>query len=317
LRDRALRGRETWLQLGRETDIWVGEVGSLLMAHNTEAWQVLQEFQDNPPEDTYQTDLLTRDQVLQSYTAVNPENLHGGLFTHHELAVDPRQAISLLPSYLQEKYGIEFHFSTPVTAIDLPRVSAGGQEWRADYAIVCSGTEFELLYPELFRTGGFTRCKLQMLSTVPQPRPFDLNTMMVGTMTMQHYPTFAHCPTLPALKARLAQDYQHLIERGIHVMAVQNEGRQIILGDSHDYAWLPDPMGDERTDEMILEYLQSMLKLPSLKIAQRWLGIYSKHTSQTTAIESPAENVRVACMGGLGMTLSFGTAQDVLAELLG
>lgn len=54
-----------------------------------------------------------------------------------------------------------------------------------------------------------------------------------------------------------------------------------------------------------------MLRLPSLKISQRWHGVYARHFEKAAVIETPAANVRVVTgLGGIGMTTSFGLAQE-------
>ena len=52
-------------------------------------------------------------------------------------------------------------------------------------------------------------------------------------------------------------------------------------------------------------------------LTERWYGTYLKSTTPAARlIEAPAERVRVVTgVGGAGMTLSFGIAEDVLAEL--
>jgi D-hydroxyproline dehydrogenase subunit beta len=47
--------------------------------------------------------------------------------------------------------GIEIHFGTAVNRIELPVVEAGDRKWNFDAAIVCSGDDFETLYPERLR----------------------------------------------------------------------------------------------------------------------------------------------------------------------
>ncbi|MGV2437929.1 MAG UNVERIFIED_CONTAM: hypothetical protein LVT10_26125 [Anaerolineae bacterium] len=82
------------------------------------------------------------------------------------VTVDPREAIATLPAFLAEHYRVVFHYSTPVTHIDLPNVTANGKTWQVGHVVVCSGTEFELLYPDDFKRSGLFRTKLQMMRTV-------------------------------------------------------------------------------------------------------------------------------------------------------
>ncbi len=315
LREIALRGRAIWLEVAQQAGFWVKEAGAILLAHSPHAWAVFNEFQEGALQAGYDTDVLDAPTLLARYPYLNSHDLHGGLWTRQELTVDPREAIATLPAFLAEHYGVVFHYSTPVTHIDLPNVTANGKTWQVGHVVVCSGTEFELLYPDDFKRSGLFRTKLQMMRTVAQPHDFTLEQMMVGTLSAVHYPTFTHCAGLPALRAELAERYQPLIERGIHVMAVQNGRGEIVLGDSHDNAWFPDPFNDPETNRMILAYLQSMLSLPTYQMAQEWEGIYSKHPERVIYLHTPAERVRMLSVGGLGMTLSFGQATETLNDL--
>jgi hypothetical protein len=55
-----------------------------------------------------------------------------------------------------------------------------------------------------------------------------------------------------------------------------------------------------------------------LTITARWHGIYVKHPTAPYVIARPTpETLAVAGVGGMGMTLSFGLAEQVLADWLG
>ena len=89
----------------------------------------------------------------------------------------------------------------------MPRVrTAAGEVWHADRVFVCSGTDFETLFPEVFAASGLRRCKLQMMRTGPQPGGWRLGPHLAGGLTLCHYQAFEVCPSLPALKARVAGD---------------------------------------------------------------------------------------------------------------
>jgi hypothetical protein len=68
--------------------------------------------------------------------------------------------------------------------------------------------------PHLFRfddavpgnsaTAGFTRCKLQMMRTHPQPDGWRLGPTLAGGLTLRFYPSFRIPPSLPRLAARIS-----------------------------------------------------------------------------------------------------------------
>ncbi|MFX5656745.1 hypothetical protein ABTE24_21440, partial [Acinetobacter baumannii] len=72
-------------------------------------------------------------------------------------------------------YGVEFRYHTAVTDVQIPFVrTASGDEWRVDRCLVCSGADFETLFPAVYAASGMRRCKLQMMATGPQPGGWKL-----------------------------------------------------------------------------------------------------------------------------------------------
>ena len=70
-------------------------------------------------------------------------------------------------------------------------------------------------------------------------------------------------------------------------------------------------------EDLILEYLRGFLDVPGFRIAARWNGIYAKHPTKPTLMARPAPGVTViACVGGAGMTLSFGIAERAVIDVL-
>jgi FAD dependent oxidoreductase TIGR03364 len=71
-------------------------------------------------------------------------------------------------------------------------------------------------------------------------------------------------------------------------------------------------------DALILRYLETFLRAPNLRIAARWHGVYAKHPTEPYRVARPAPGVTVVTgLGGAGMTLSFGLAEQVVRENLG
>ena len=315
IHQRALRTRQSWLELAPKANIWLAETGSLHLAYADDEFAVLSEFAALAPDLGYQVELLDQDAVLTRSQAVQASGLKGGLWSPSELCVDPRQAIAALPTYLEHEYGVSLRFSTPVHHIDLPRLHTPQEVWEVDRAIVCSGTDFESLYPDLFAQSGLTRCKLQMMRTVPQPDNWRLGPMLAAGLTLRHYAAFKRCRTLNTYTQRITAEHPEFDRWGIHVMASQNGRGEVIIGDSHEYGWTVDPFDKSEIDQLVLGYLQTFLSAPSLEIAQHWHGIYAKHPDQADFIAEPATGVKIVNgVSGAGMTTSFGLAEEVLAE---
>lgn len=315
IHQRALKSRQTWLDLAPKADFWLAATGSLHLAYADDEFAILTEFAALAPDLGYDVQLLDVAGVHAHSQAVQEKNLKGGLWSASEVCVDPRQAIAALPGYLEREYSVSLRFSTPVHRVDLPRIDTPSETWTVDRALVCSGTDFESLYPETFATSGLTRCKLQMMRTAPQPSSWHLGPMLTAGLILRHYAAFAHCKTQAAYARRIAAERPEFDAWGIHVMASQNGLGEVIIGDSHEYGLLVDPFDKTEIDRLILEYLQTFLAMPELRIAQRWHGVYAKHPDRADFIAEPAPGVKIVNgVGGAGMTTSFGLAEEIFAE---
>ncbi len=142
--------------------------------------------------------------------------------------------------------------------------------------------------------------------------------MLAAGLTLRHYRAFADCPTLPALGRRLDSELPDQGRFGIHVLAAQNGQGEIVIGDSHEYGDSIEPFDNPRIDELILAYLRTFVVIPDLAIAARWHGVYVKHPTDPYTIARPAPaTLAVTGVGGAGMTLSFGLAEQVVTDWLG
>jgi FAD dependent oxidoreductase TIGR03364 len=309
---RAMRSRERWLELKAKAGLWVAECGSLHAVYHDDEDAVLREFATRAPALGGNCAYLAPQEVVQRFPTVNPDGLKGALHSPTELAVNPPDAIARLPRYLAEVHGVHLRLGTAVTSIEMPRVrTAGGETWRADRVFVCSGTDFQTLFPATFAASNLRRCKLQMMKTRPQPGGWRLGPHLAGGLTLCHYKAFEVCRTLPAVRARVAATMPEYVKYGIHVMAAQHNGGEVVIGDSHEYDADIDLFDKPRIDELILDYLRGFVRLPDWHIATRWHGAYAKHPTQLFVTTEPQPGCVIAVApGGAGMTLSFGLAED-------
>jgi FAD dependent oxidoreductase TIGR03364 len=307
----ALRSRGIWLEVAEEAGIWLRPCGSIHLAHRPDELAVLEEFADAAPGLGYSCAMMTRGEVLARSPAANPDGLLGGLFSPTELAVNPREAIRRLPGWLSERFDVRFQFETTITHVEPGLVRASdGRSWPFDRILVCSGADFETLFPELLRNSGLRRCKLQMLRTRSQPDGWALGPHLAGGLTLRHYANFALAPSLPALKDRIASETPELDRFGIHVMASQNDAGEVVLGDSHEYGDDISPFDKSEIDDLILRELRPILLLPDWSIAERWHGIYAKNPDGPPPEYEPMPGVFVRTgIGGTGMTMSLGHAE--------
>ncbi|MBL8212392.1 MAG: TIGR03364 family FAD-dependent oxidoreductase [Bryobacterales bacterium] len=300
--DIAMRGRSLWLTVLRDAELPYHPDGSLHLAYFEDEEALAREFATREPQ---RAQWLSRADTLARSNAVQPDGLRGALFSSSEVVVDARLTLARLPTFLHERYGVTFHWSHAVRHVaDLP----------GDRVLICSGHDFETLYPEVFADSGLTRCKLQMLRTIPQPDGWRLGPALAGGLTMRFYSSFAQCAALAPLRRRFDETMPEYGRWGIHVMASQTADGAITLGDSHEYGPSPSVFNKDEIDNLILAYLQQFAHFPQMRIAERWHGIYAKHPEKPYCVFEPEPAVRIVTgLGGAGMTLSFGLA-DILYE---
>lgn len=317
LYERALRSKAVWKQVCGEAGLWYSETGSFHLAYHDLEWQVLQEFEEAGRHRPVK--LLTAAEAIAQSEAVNPEGLLGALWSADEMIVESRVAMEKMPAYLQEKYGVQFHFNTAITSIDYPAVFSGRRKWEADLIYVCSGADFETLYPELFETSTITKCKLQMLRLAAQPDGWRIGPSLCGGLSLTHYKGFEAAPSLPQLKQHFQQTMPEYGKWGIHVMVSQNGEGELTVGDSHEYGPVHDPFDKEFINQMILDYLKTFARLKNWQLLQTWNGIYPKSTKGATEfVHQPEEGVTIINgLSGAGMTLSFGLAEEVVQQMTG
>jgi FAD dependent oxidoreductase TIGR03364 len=344
----ALRSRAIWLEILERTRLPYRADGSLHVVYRNDETAVAREFADRAPALGYDCAWLNPAQMLERSAAVKREGLQGALWSPLELTIDPPLTLAALPAFLHEQYGVTFRFACPVQSIQLPFIEASAEangdgllcpqittlkcpthhtvdrafrphlrsRWSVDRAIVCSGDDFETLYPHVFKTSGLTRVKLQMLRTVSQPAGWRLGPALAAGLTLRFYPAFQLCSSLAALKQRIAQETPEYDRWGIHGLVSQTAAGELTLGDSHEYGLEVDIFNKEEVDCLILRYIASFLRAPDMAIQQRWHGVYAKHPQEPYLSLTPEPGVHIVTSpGGSGMTLAFGIAEETLAGM--
>jgi FAD dependent oxidoreductase TIGR03364 len=317
LYERALQSKSIWKQICTEANIWYSEAGSIHVAHQEDEMQVLHELYDCYNKERTIA-LFNKNQVGDFSSAVESNGLLGGLYSKDELLVDARNAIGILPSYLSEKYAVEFFWNKCITYIADNTVYIGNdEEHEADIIFICSGADFETLYPEVYLKLPITKCKLQMMRLQKQPDNWRIGPALCGGLSLIHYKSFAAAPSLQKLKERYNQEMSEYINWGIHVMVAQNEVGELTIGDSHEYGLTHDPFDKAAINDLILAYLKKIAKFKNWKIKESWNGIYPKLTNGDTELFiSPEPGVYIINgLGGAGMTLSFGYAEEIISAL--
>jgi FAD dependent oxidoreductase TIGR03364 len=313
--DRAMRSRATWKELAAATGLQCQETGSLHLAYEKDELAVLEEFAQAAPGNGYNVELLAAAQIGKYTSAVKTAGLKGAMWSSSEMTVNPRQASAAIARHLEEKMNVIIRFGTAVNGISMPYIETKDEKWKVDEVFVCSGADFETLYPAEFAAAPLKKCKLQMMRTIPQPGNWQLGPALCAGLTLAHYAAFDSCAALVPLKERFAQEMPEYVKWGIHLLISQNGAGELSIGDSHEYGPDFEPFDKAFINDLILKYMHTFLQAPTYTIQEQWHGIYPKLTNgETDLVFSPEKNVTIVNgMGGAGMTLSFGLAQEIIA----
>lgn len=308
----ALRSRELWVELLNTCKLPYAANGCLFACYHDEEESLGKEFCSIGPQQGYTCEWLDAKRARERSEALRQQGLRGAVYSPNELMLDPRVILRELPRLLAERYRVEVRFRSPVRKIALPTVETAEETWKVDQAIVCTGHDFETLFPGEFKSSGLTRCKLQMLQTVPQPDGWKLGPALAGGLSMAHYPSFRMCSSYEALRKRIASK-MHAYERwGIHVLVSQTEQGELTIGDSHEYGPVTDFADKAEIEELQLEHLDSFALFPDRTIAHRWHGVYAYHPEKPFFVATPEKGCLIVTgLGGSGMTLSLGLAERV------
>lgn len=317
LLDAALRSREIWLELANDVGFFCEQSGSMHVARREDELAVLRELVDAQGQ-SRQLTLCTPEQVREITPGVNPDGLVGGMHSPLELNVESRTAIGLIWDWIRAQPNARLITGFEAARIQPNRVeSTDARVLHADHIYLTAGHDGVVHYPDLFPHDRFVHCKLQMMRTVPQPNAWRMGTHIAGGWTLRHYASFADCPSLPALKERISDEQPEFDTHGIHIMLSQHSAGDLVIGDSHAYADDITPFDDEHIDNLILQHAKMLVNAPTWTIGQRWHGIYLKRTDgKSLLVRHPEPGVTIInALGGAGMTLSFGVAEQVVSSV--
>ncbi len=306
---RARHARDVWAQVAPAAGIAIHQRGLLMCARRPEAVTVIEEFARHR---------MGRDcRVLRG--ADLPPGLNAGvlaaLHSPHELRVESRDAIPLLATYLEQKYGVAFPPRVAVLGVESGRVHTARGAMAGPHIVVCPGTDLVSLFPEAIAARGVTLCKLHMLRVAaPEAAPM---APVMSDLGMVRYLGYAVAPSLPALRARLEAEQGAWLADGIHLIAVAGADGSLVVGDSHHYHASPDPFQPAEVDDRILAELSRVLDLPHPEVLERWVGVYPSGP-EPAFIATVAAGVRLAMVtSGTGASTAFALAEETIADLLG
>jgi len=308
--DLALETRERWRRLAAVAGFKVVEAGTLLVARLPEELEVIAEFVDGAGAGTSMLSPLEAHELAP----VNPVGLLGALWTPLDLRVDPRAAVPAITAWLRAQPGVSYHASTTVHAAEDGRLSTSRGELEAARIVVAVGHDVDRLFPQLAADAGVRRCTLQMLRVAP-PTQRPVRPALATGLALLRYTGFAHCRSLPTLRARYERERPELLRHEVNLLVTELPGGDLVVGDTHRYGDSP-PFQDERLDALLLDEAARLLGADALTVRERWHGLYAHSPDREFLVSMPEPNVCVVTVtSGVGMTTALGLAAQVLDQL--
>ena len=320
-------GREslkTYKEIQSKFDVTVRQNGTVYLASNEEEEQLLVELRAINNNNGYDSRMLTKSECLENYPGLQDSYVKAGLFFPEEVTVEPRTMIHRLQEYLKSEMKLHIKTSFPVMGctklLDGVEIeSTGGEKIFAKKVVICNGSEFKYLYPELFKNSDLEVTKLQMMQTRPQ-KNYSLKGSILTGWTIRRYESFHECASYNKIKKE--EDSDSLQKKwGVHILFKQAMDGSIILGDSHQYADVNkiDDLGfdlDMDIDNFMLQEAKKIIKLPDYTIQQRWFGMYSQSKTGDIFRTTVDDDIHIITgIGGKGMTGSAGYAKKSIATI--
>lgn len=321
------RSLEIYRDIQSQFDISASQNGSIYLASDQDEFTLLEELAAINETTGYRSELWTPEKCRQQYPNLRHDYCVGGLFFPEEISVNPRLMINRLHQFMRDRDDVTFHYRHLASGIRenangiITIACTNGKNFQAEKAIICSGSEFQFLYPDLFAQSEIELVKLQMLRLRPQLSGVLSGNILTG-LSIRRYESFAACPSYQRIIAARPSD-SFATKWGIHILFKQERDGGIILGDSHEYAPAsrPDELDfdlRETINQFFISESKRIMTLSSWDIESAWYGLYCQ-TKEPGGIflRSPAENIHIATgIGGKGMTGSAGFAEKNINTLI-
>lgn len=308
--ERAMKSRSIWLDLIDKTGIYADKSGSLHVVHSSDESEIIEEYVQTLREARLEAMFFTPEKTKIVSPRVNGKALLGSMWSPYEITVNPREAISSIAEYLKINFKVQFAYGVHGVSLNDHTLICNDRIIHFEQAYICSGENLELYSS----ASDLTRVKLQMMRTVPQQNQWKLGPAICGGLTLLHYDSFKNVSTLQQLKNRIEIEKPLLLKYGIHVLISQHGNGELILGDSHEYGHTLDPFISEEINSLILEEVNTIYQVPDLTLDQKWIGVYAKYPGFSEYVKKVQDDITIVNgLGGAGMTLSFGLAEEIVS----
>tara|TARA_R110002051_G_scaffold251104_2_gene310469 strand:- start:1435 stop:2589 length:1155 start_codon:yes stop_codon:yes gene_type:complete len=314
-------GRESlkiYKEIQAKFNISVRQEGSVYLASNEEEVQLIEELAVLNKNNDYTSIVLTKEECMKNYAGLKSDYIKAGLFFPDEIIVEPSIMIQKVHSFLKQE-GMDFFFNTKIIQCDdlingVVLTASSGVTFLSAKVIICNGSDFQTLYPSIFKDSDLIVSKLQMMSTKKQ-KNYSLKGSILTGLSIRRYEAFEECSSYKSIKEK--EDQNSLEKKwGVHILFKQANDGSIILGDSHEYATAAksDTLGFDLNmdiDNFIIQEAKKIINLPSYKIKHRWFGIYSQCEQKDLYQNKIGENIHIVTgIGGKGMTGSPGFSKE-------
>jgi FAD dependent oxidoreductase TIGR03364 len=195
------------------------------------------------------------------------------------------------------------------------------KKYQSAKVILCSGSEFEILYPQYFLESDLELVKLQMLRLKSQPTVFIPGNILTG-LTIRRYESFQDCPSYAAINEKEDKN-AYWKKWGVHILFKQEADGTVILGDSHEYADVKDKDNidffiREEVNQYFFDEGRKIMNLDTWEVETSWAGVYSQCKENDLYQKTIDDKVHIVTgIGGKGMTGSAGFSFEHINKMYG
>ncbi|MCQ4164634.1 FAD-dependent oxidoreductase [Tahibacter harae] len=300
--EQARRSRAVWREFCEAADVWYDASGCLLPAWQDDEAAVMQEFAAGAHRGG---EWLGPAAARERCQLLPARGLRGALWSSEEMLVDPRVALRQLPAWLADRHDVEFRWKHAVTRVEHPYVWSGGRRHAADVIYLTGGADLPALVPALSAAGAVRLQRQPAARLVNQPEGWRLPLPLGNAALLPQLAAFAGLPALPRLRERLAQ------EGGSGLLLLQNGSGEILAlpeGESGD-----DAGNDSLRQRRVLDAVRGLAQLPDCRLQQTWQAAQALGAGEGAVAIADGVTAVATPGAGLGMTLAFGLAEDVVA----
>ncbi|MBX2898506.1 MAG: TIGR03364 family FAD-dependent oxidoreductase [Cyclobacteriaceae bacterium] len=308
-----------------EFDLGIRQNGSVYLASDQDEQQLLHELKQRMDARGYEAHLLTAQQCQQKWPALKSSYCKEGLYFPQEVSAEPDLLIHRLLHYCINKFAsLTYKNYAAIVACEVTHGTvqvcySHGERVTAEKVIVCTGSEFKILFADLFAKSGIVISKLQMLRTTPMPG-LPLEGNILTGLTTRRYESFEECASFSKIKTpdRLVE----LKRWGIHILFKKALDGSVIVGDSHEYFTIgseePGYELSEHINHLMWQEAARIVDMRTWKVQAAWAGYYSQHAEKDIVAIEIEDKIHIrTAIGGKGMTSSAGYAQKSIHTLLG